>query len=91
MRGTAMPLRLLAIAAVISVVVIDSPAGNAGPLVDAATAVPQAPIGHLQPRASRLSSGSAAEQIEQEQMSTFDAEQHKLDEQLDRSLNICKC
>jgi hypothetical protein len=53
--------------------------------------VPQAPIGHLQPRAHQISPGAPAEQIEQQQLSTFDAEQQKLDQQLDKSLNICRC
>jgi hypothetical protein len=53
--------------------------------------VPTAPIGHLQPRARQFSSHSAAEQTEQQQMSIFDAEQQKLDEELDRRLNICRC
>jgi hypothetical protein len=48
-----------------------------------------APIGHLQPHAARFSPGSAAEQLEQEQMSTFNARQQKLDEELDKKLNIC--
>jgi hypothetical protein len=50
-----------------------------------------APIGHLQPRAQRLSPRAPAEQAEQQQMSTFDAQQQKLDEELDKSLNICRC
>jgi hypothetical protein len=55
------------------------------------TGVPSAPIGHLQPRAQQFSSHSAAEQAEQQQMSIFDAEQQKLDEELDKRLNICRC
>ena len=86
-----MLLRVLAIAAVVGVVVIDSSPGNAGPLVNAPTRMPQAPIGHLQPRAHQFSSGSTPEQNEQQKMSAFDAEQQKLDEQLDKSLNICRC
>ena len=51
---------------------------NAGPLVDPATAVPSAPIGHLQPapssflRALRGTNRATA-------MSIYDAEQQKLD------------
>jgi hypothetical protein len=56
-----------------------------------ATGVPSAPIGHLQPRAQPFSSFSAAEQAEQQKMSNFDAEQQKLDEELDKRLNICRC
>jgi hypothetical protein len=56
-----------------------------------ATGVPNsAPIGHLQPRAQQ-SPRSAAEQAEQQKMSAFDAQQQKLDEELDKSLNICRC
>jgi hypothetical protein len=49
-----------------------------------------APIGHLQPRAQPLALGSTAEQAEHEQMSNFDAQQQKLDEELDKRLNICR-
>jgi hypothetical protein len=48
-----------------------------------------APIGHLQPHNPKFSPASAADQIEQEKMSQFNAEQRKLDEELDRKLNIC--
>jgi len=63
---------------------------NAQPITGAATGVPSAPIGHLQPRSQPLPPGSAAEQAEQRQMSNFDAEQQKLDEELDKHLNICR-
>jgi hypothetical protein len=53
--------------------------------------IPQAPIGHLQPRAPHFSPRSGAEQVEQDRMSTFDAEQKRLDQELDRKLNICRC
>jgi len=86
-----MSLRLPAMTAVVCTVVISSPVGYARPLVNAAAPVPQAPIGHLQPRARQFSPGSAPEKIEQQKMSTFDAEQRKLDEQLDKNLNICRC
>jgi len=75
---------IFAAAALVSV------AASAAPFGQPATSVPQAPIGHLQPRAQPFS-GSGAEQIEQERMSTFNAEQHKLDLELDRKLNICRC
>ena len=61
------------------------------PVTSPVTTVPQAPIGHLQPRAHQVSPGSAMEQIEQQRLSIFDAEQQKLDQQLDKSLNICRC
>ena len=50
-----------------------------------------APIGHLQPHARNFSLGSAAEQSEQDRMSNLDAEQHKMDEELDERLNIYRC
>jgi hypothetical protein len=56
-------------------------------MTNPATTGPQAPIGHLQPRAQPF---SPAEQAEQQQMSAYDAEQQKLDEQLDKRLNICR-
>jgi hypothetical protein len=49
-----------------------------------------APIGHLQPRAQQFAPRSASEQAEQEAMSNFDAQQQKLDEELDKHLNICR-
>jgi len=65
--------------------------GGATPLPDSAhTVYGNAPIGHLQPRSGPFSPGSAAEQIEQGKMSAFDAEQHRLDEDLDKRLNICR-
>jgi hypothetical protein len=66
---------------------ISGAAVNAEP----ATNVPSAPIGHLQPRAQQFSPRSAAELAEQQQMSAFDVRQHKLDEELDKQLNICRC
>ena len=51
----------------------------------------QAPVGHLQPRAPQFTPNSGVEQGEQDQMSNFNAEQHKLDVELDKSLNICRC
>ena len=60
-------------------------------IVDAPTTMPGgAPIGHLQPRAQQFAPRSAAEQTEQEEMSNFDAQQQKLDEELDKRLNICR-
>jgi hypothetical protein len=50
-----------------------------------------APVGHFQPRAQDFAPGSTANQIEQNRLSTFDAEQKKLDEQLDKKLDICRC
>jgi hypothetical protein len=64
---------------------------NAQPIEASATAVPGgAPIGHLQPRAQQFAPRSAAEQAEQDKMSTFDAQQQREDEELDKRLNICR-
>ena len=49
-----------------------------------------APIGHLQPRAEQFPPRSPAEQVEQRNMSIFDAQQRRLDEELDKQLNICR-
>jgi hypothetical protein len=65
---------------------------NAQSIADSAITMPSgAPIGHLQPRAQQFSSQSGAEQAEQQKMSAFDAEQQKLDAELDKRLNICRC
>src|SRR5262245_55492787 len=53
--------------------------------------VPQAPIGHSQPRAPPFAPRSAAEQVEQDRMSAVDAEQKKSDQELDWKLGICRC
>jgi hypothetical protein len=77
---------LLTVAVVGSTLVL----GDAGSLA-ASTAVWPAPIGHLQPRPQQFSPCSPAEQVEQQRMSTFDAEQQRMDEELDKRLNICRC
>ena len=66
---------------------VDPTAAQSG---QAGVSIPQAPIGHLQPRASHFAPRSGAEQVEQDRMSAFDAEQQKLDQELDRKLNICR-
>jgi hypothetical protein len=40
--------------------------------------------------ARQFSPSSSANQAEQQQLSTYDARQQKLDEQLDKELNICR-
>jgi hypothetical protein len=50
-----------------------------------------APIGHLQPRAAGFSSGTPVDQLEQQNISKFDAEQKKLGRKLDNELSICRC
>jgi hypothetical protein len=69
---------------------VSGSAVNAEPPAGSLTTVPSAPIGHLQPRAQQFSPRSPAEQTEQQQMSIYDAEQQKLDKQLDKQLNICR-
>jgi hypothetical protein len=71
--------------------VVSNTAAGAQSMVDGPTTVPGgAPIGHLQPRAQQFAPSPAAEQAEQEKMSNFDAQQQKLDEELDKQLNICR-
>jgi len=86
-----MPVRLPTAVILVSAVLLGGATANADPLASPATTVPQAPIGHLQPRAQQISPGAPAEQMEQQRLSRFDAEQQKLDQQLDKSLNICRC
>ena len=82
---------LLIIALLSTLAALGSAAVNAQPIAASATTVPGgAPIGHLQPRAQQFAPGSPAEQAVQDNMSTFDAQQQKLDEQLDKRLNICR-
>ena len=64
--------------------VLASADASAAPIGQPTASTPPAPIGHLQPRARPFSPDSGAEQVEQERMSTFNAEQHKLDMELDR-------
>jgi hypothetical protein len=66
-------------------------AGHAAPMTGGGNTVyGSAPIGHLQPRAQQFTAQSPAEQAEQQQMSTFDAQQRKEDAELDKRLNICR-
>jgi hypothetical protein len=53
--------------------------------------VPPAPVGHMQPTTRHFTPDSTANAIEQQRLSTFDAKQQKLDEMLDKKLNICRC
>ncbi len=87
-----MSSRLLAATAFVAALLVSAAATAeppAQPLIPAT--VPQAPIGHLQPRAQQFVPQSGAEQVEQDRLSAFDAEQKKLDQELDKSLNICRC
>jgi hypothetical protein len=76
---------------IVAAAVLFSAYATAAQLDQPGASIPQAPIGHLQPRAPHFSPRSSAEQVEQDRMSVFDAEQNKLDQELDRKLNICRC
>jgi hypothetical protein len=70
--------------------ILGNVAGHAAPITGSSNTVyGGAPIGHLQPRARQFTPQAPAEQAEQQQMSTFDARQHREDEELDKRLNIC--
>jgi hypothetical protein len=84
MRSTLLSLTILGRALILGNVVV-----NAAPLPGSTTTVPTAPIGHLQPRAQQFFPRSPGEQSEQQQLSTYDTQQQKLDEELDKRLNIC--
>lgn len=85
MRSTVLYVAILG-----GALVLGYAAANADPLRGSMTStVPTAPIGHLQPHAQQFAPRSPAEQSEQQQLSTFDAQQQKLDEELDKKLNIC--
>jgi hypothetical protein len=79
-----------AVLIVTGAIVSSSVAANAEQLMGASN-VPPAPVGHFQPRSEDFSPGAQANQAEQERLSKFDAQQQKLDETLDRKLNICRC
>lgn len=84
-------LDLVPAALIVTCVIVScSVIARADPLRAAAKPWP-APIGHAQPRANDLSPSSPAEQAVQDQLSAFDAQQKKLDELLDKKLNICRC
>jgi hypothetical protein len=71
--------------------VLGNVASHAAPMTGGGdTVYGSAPVGHLQPRAQQFVPQSPAEQAEQQQMSTFDVQQRKEDEELDRKLNICR-
>jgi hypothetical protein len=83
---------LFTIAVLGSALVSGNAVGNAAPIGSPGTTVyGNAPIGHLQPRAQQFSPNSPAVETEQQRMSRFDARQQKQDEELDKSLNICRC
>jgi len=83
---------LLTTALLGSALVLGTAIVNAAPIADSGTTIyGNAPIGHLQPHAQQFSPQSPAVQSEQQQQSKFDAEQQKLDDDLNKRLNICRC
>jgi hypothetical protein len=83
---------LLATPILASVLVSTSLVVRAEPLAGSATAAPaEAPGVHVQPRADDFQPRSPASEAEQRRLSEFDAEQQKLDDALDKKLNICRC
>jgi hypothetical protein len=83
-------MRSIFLALTLGCTLVVSSAAVGAQSIGGAPIVPGAPIGHLQPRAQQFVPRSAAEQAEQEAMSSFDAQQRKMDEQLDKQLNICR-
>jgi hypothetical protein len=83
---------LLITATLASVIVLGSAIVDAQPIMGppGTTVYGNAPIGHLQPRAEQFVPRSPAEQTVQRRQSEYDAQQQKLDEQLDKTLNICR-
>jgi hypothetical protein len=83
---------LVLMAILVAALVFDNAVGNAASTTTSGdTVYGSAPIGHLQPRAQQFSPHAPSEQAEQQQMSIFDAQQQKLDEELNKKLNICRC
>ena len=54
-------------------------------------AVPNAPVGHFQPRTTGFAPGSREDLEEQRRLSQSDAEQQKREQVLDKKLSICRC
>jgi hypothetical protein len=80
---------LLPAALIVAAILI--PGGVAANAAQLGPHVLPAPVGHFQPRAQDFTPDSGANQVEQNRLSAFDAEQKKLDEQLDKKLDICRC
>jgi hypothetical protein len=84
-------MRIVPLATVTLASILISNSVDADQLPGSTTAFPgQAPIGHLQPRPDGPRNPSA-NKAEQERLSNFDARQQKLDQELDKALNICRC
>ncbi|MGA7994581.1 MAG: hypothetical protein WCA28_06680 [Bradyrhizobium sp.] len=79
--------KTLLIVTILGGALVSGTVANAAPGL---TVYGNAPVGHLQPRAQQFSPSSPANQAEQQQLSTYDAQQQKLDERLDKELNICR-
>jgi hypothetical protein len=58
-------------------------------LAPGVNAVPQAPIGHLQPRSDSAPVNPAADAKVDDRMASFDADQARRDRELDSKLHIC--
>jgi hypothetical protein len=83
-------MRSILLALTLGSTLVASSAAIGAQSMTATTMLGGAPIGHLQPRAQQFAPDSTAEQAQQEEMSNFDAQQHRLDEELDKHLNICR-
>jgi hypothetical protein len=83
---------LLTTATLASILISNSMIAAADPLAGSATApAAAAPTVHVQPRAEDFYPHSPASEAEQRRLSAFDAEQQKLDDALDKKLNVCRC
>jgi hypothetical protein len=70
-------------------VVFGATIGSAQPLMRPGQVLP-APVGHAQPHAQGFAPQSGADRVVQDRLSAEDARQQKLDEMLDKKLNICR-
>jgi hypothetical protein len=83
---------LLTTPILVGVLIASSLIARAEELAGPASAVRAgAPIVDVQPRADDFYPHSAPSDAEQEKLSVFDAKQQKLDEALDKKLDICRC
>jgi hypothetical protein len=80
---------LLATPILAGILISNGLVAQAEPLAESASG--GAPAVHVQPRAEDFYPHSPASEAEQRRLSAFDAEQKKLDEALDKKLNICRC
>jgi hypothetical protein len=87
MRTTLLITATLASTIVLATAMVDAEPITAPPGL---TVYGNAPIGHLQPHAEQFTPQSPADQSVQRRQSEYDAQQQKQDEELDKSLNICR-